>query len=933
MQQAGNVASTPYQGYNGQLVAPVNSQQTAGINNINSNAGSAAPLVGQAAGLASSASNPLTASQISNYQSPYTQQVVNATQAQFNDQNAQQQAALTGNQIAQGALGGNRSGIAASNLAGQQQLSQAPVIAGLENQGYTNALQTAAQQYQQNPLAAANSIANFGISGQNAALQGANAQVGAGTLQQQTQQQQDTAGYNQFQLQQAYPFQQTQWLAGLDTALGGAEGSSSSGTTTGPPPNQTAQYLGLGLLGGSLLPSGTGAAALGALSALNRGGVVHKADAGGIGTGYGGFPYGVSSTPWGNVQGYIPTGQISGGHPSSSPFPQSPNTGQSSASGLNLGQLSSLFKKGNSSPSSSTPSNTIELDGGNVYDPATGSYSLGDPWAGIGGYARGGFVRGYADGGDPTTMDDRFAPVIDAIQSGVFDPQGANSTDFRGTPGMNAANSGIVPLPVARNTTDAPVADDDDDAAATTPVAATPTAGISQPAPNGTANAGLAQPAPASSDSGSSWWTPNLRAGILSAGLGMLASRSPFLGVAVGEGGLQGVKAYSEAEGVDAKTKQDAIKQKMDERRLEFEANRIQQTAQAQAETHRHNVAAEGQKENWVLVPGDGISTADRVYNKSTGEVKDVPPGKGRETLNKLQNGEVNYAAGAPPIQKGDAVPEPAAIPGYSAQAIKDDAAYYMATGNLPKASVSPRNPMGMQSVAYQRLIRNYSAAVLASKGMSDDDFADLRRFGPQAAKFPLSRQGDQTVAIGTAIRHINALEEYAKVWNEAKGDINAPILRQAAAKFATMLGKSEPTNLEQASRIAGPEIIKAIGVAGAGTGGERTAQEQGFQPGASTDQILGAANVARTFLAGQLPAKEAQAAAVHFPHEKFMAMVGPTEYDYLSAINHGKSAADSSAQPSAPSRPPGAVGTRADTSGREWYVDGAGKPLAPVSP
>ena len=37
--RAQGVASTPYQAYSGELVAPVNSQQQAGIGNINANAG------------------------------------------------------------------------------------------------------------------------------------------------------------------------------------------------------------------------------------------------------------------------------------------------------------------------------------------------------------------------------------------------------------------------------------------------------------------------------------------------------------------------------------------------------------------------------------------------------------------------------------------------------------------------------------------------------------------------------------------------------------------------------------------------------------------------------------------------------------------------------------------------------------------------------
>ena len=216
--------------------------------------------------------------------------MVNATQNQFNNQNAQQQAGLTGNAISQGALGGNRVGVAQGTLAGQQQLAQAPVIAGLYNQSYQQGLSTAENQFQQNPLAAAGSLANFGISGQGAALSGAGAQLGAGTLEQQTQQAADTANYGQYAQAQAYPFQTTQWLAGLDTGVGSQLGGTSSGATTAPPPNQTAQYAGLGLAAAGLF--------------LNRGGRVGYSGGGVVPQHLAGG--GVSGTPWSGAQGWVP---------------------------------------------------------------------------------------------------------------------------------------------------------------------------------------------------------------------------------------------------------------------------------------------------------------------------------------------------------------------------------------------------------------------------------------------------------------------------------------------------------------------------------------------------------------------------------------------------------------------------------------------------
>lgn len=254
LNRASGVASTPYQGYSGELVAPVNGQQFAGIGGINANAGFASPYISQATQYANQAAQPITGAQISQYQNPYTQQVVNATEAQFNQQNQMQQSQLTGNAAAQGALGGDRVGVAQGTLGGQQQMAEAPVIAGLESQGYNTALSTALQE-QQNTANAAFSLGNLGVSGQNAALQGAGAQLGAGSLEQQTQQALDTALYGQFQNQLAFPYQQTQWLAGLDTGVGSQMGGTSS--TTAPPPSLLGQLFGVGLTGAGIV-GGTG---------------------------------------------------------------------------------------------------------------------------------------------------------------------------------------------------------------------------------------------------------------------------------------------------------------------------------------------------------------------------------------------------------------------------------------------------------------------------------------------------------------------------------------------------------------------------------------------------------------------------------------------------------------------------------------------------
>lgn len=260
--RAEDVSNTPYTAYSGDLVSPINAQQQLGIGSINA----LSPFYNQAMQLSSNIATPLTAAEIQQYQDPFTQSVINTTQNQFSNANEEARQKLLGSAAAQGALGGNRVGVAEGELARQQQMAQAPVIAGLQSQGYNTGLNTAL---------AMKELQSRGVQGMLSAGQGAlgvaGAQLGAGTVEQQNQQQLLDALYGQWQQQQAYPFQTTQWLANLGTGVGSNMGGTSSTSTPGP--NQTSQ-----LVGG--ITSGLGM--LGSMGFFNRGGRVKGLAAGGV---------------------------------------------------------------------------------------------------------------------------------------------------------------------------------------------------------------------------------------------------------------------------------------------------------------------------------------------------------------------------------------------------------------------------------------------------------------------------------------------------------------------------------------------------------------------------------------------------------------------------------------------------------------------------
>jgi len=187
-----------------------------------------------------------------------------------------------GSQAMRGAFGGDRGAIAAANLARQQGLAAQQAQGGLLSQGYGQALQAAQQQqgvglgaeqanraaYQQlapqllqigqqafqQPMAAAQAqqglgqgllgygqnvaqgLSGIGQQGAQTGLAAGQALLGAGTLEQQTQQQLNAALYNQYQQQQGYPFQIAQFLANIAYGGGPLYGSTTSGVTGQPTP-------------------------------------------------------------------------------------------------------------------------------------------------------------------------------------------------------------------------------------------------------------------------------------------------------------------------------------------------------------------------------------------------------------------------------------------------------------------------------------------------------------------------------------------------------------------------------------------------------------------------------------------------------------------------------------------------------------------------
>jgi hypothetical protein len=244
--QAQAAAAQPFQAYGGQFVAPLTATQQAGIAATYGAAGAAEPYYQAAAGLTAAGAGPVMPEQLQTqqYMNPFTQNVVEATQRALQQQQGQQRSQQQAEAIRGGAYGGDRSGIQRAVLQGQQGLATAQAISPLYQQGYSQALQTAQQQQGvglqaqqanlQRALAAGQQFGALGTGAQQAGLAGAQALLGAGTLQQQTQQAELTARYQQFLQERGYPFQVAQFLANIAMGTGALSGSTT--TTQQPAP-------------------------------------------------------------------------------------------------------------------------------------------------------------------------------------------------------------------------------------------------------------------------------------------------------------------------------------------------------------------------------------------------------------------------------------------------------------------------------------------------------------------------------------------------------------------------------------------------------------------------------------------------------------------------------------------------------------------------
>ena len=424
-----------YSNYNAGLLAPMTPNQAQAGQSIAGLQGYTAPNFGAATNLVANSANPLQMQQFSQnsvnqYMNPYLNDVVGSAVSNINQTNAQQQQQALGSAIGQGAYGGDRAGIAQAELARQQGLANNATIANLLGQGYSQA-QGQFNQQQQTDLAtqlqnrnlmsnAGLNLANLGTQGQQAAIQQAQAQYGYGTAEQQQQQAGLSTAYQQYLNQQAFPYQQLSYYAGLASGAAPALG----GTTTGYSPTISPYnaFSGLGVLGN-----------LGGQSAANSGGFLSGlgSAASGVASGFGSL-FGLKD---GGRVGYANTGGVP-----LDPLTQAYNDYEDALlSGVRGPQLQDLYakyvaaSKGGEPPFKNTTATAVTPSA----PTATAAQTPTDTTAGKGG-GNGGGLGSFGSSSntfDPTSSANSYLPIevaapknpLSALLGGVDSTTGAQT--------------------------------------------------------------------------------------------------------------------------------------------------------------------------------------------------------------------------------------------------------------------------------------------------------------------------------------------------------------------------------------------------------------------------------------------------------------------------------------------------------------------------
>ncbi len=821
---AGAAAARPFD-LPAQPVAGFSPDQQQAFNFIRNNYQSAQPFFNEASGEFRNSATPVSGQDVANFYNPMAGNVL----AQMQNIFGQQQRNTTG-QLTQaaGGVGADRIAVGQSNLANQQGLAAGQTFSDLYSKALQSALQT--KGLQQN--------AGFGFQGlgqavQNTGLAGAGALLGAGGQQQQQQQAELNSPYNLALQKFAYPFQTAQYQAGITSQLAPALGGTTNAQTVSQPaqPSVFSQIAGAGLAGLGLM-SGNPMMAMGGL-----GGAMGK------GSGTAGF-----------------------------------------------GGTSPSYQPGGYSPALNAPVYANPYDG-SWYGASGGAVTPEDMGRSF--YEGGPVIEGeviHKEIGGPLTDDfsSRFGAANDAIMDGTFDPVGANYYDPmspRQVPTTSFRQPQQVPLPPPRPTNPfagigggaqplampqgaLPLSGDDGSGAA--PATAPPDAqatGTQNDLPLTMAQMRMPRdqapyPEAGGQLSGADKWARSPWMALTAAGLGMMGGTSPYAGVNIGKGGLEGVKA---------------LEQQRKDIREEVSANqaaeRLFQSAQHELNKYnrqtpdaRERLDLEREKmrmEQWAPTGTVDIEGNAILYNKKTGEQKTAKEVAGTAA-----------ATGENPYEWAKANPDnPRAV------AMLGDAERYLKTGVLPT-----NMGRGAQGAAEARRIRAIANQMAVERGIPLEElpkkWQTFKSEQVAIQRFMSGPQGNTTRSLNVVVDHAETLQRLG----EALKNKDIQVFNRVAQEWAQQTGRAAPVNFDMAKQIVGAELIKALGVAGAGTEDERAQLGKSLSRASSPEQLAGViGDVIQPLLGGQIRGLRKQfTSSTGLGEDKFNEMLFPNTIKFL---------------------------------------------------
>lgn len=139
--------------------------------------------------------------------------------------------------------------------------------------------------------------------------------------------------------------------------------------------------------------------------------------------------------------------------------------------------------------------------------------------------------------------------------------------------------------------------------------------------------------------------------------------------------------------------------------------------------------------------------------------------------------------------------------------------------------------------------------------------------------RFLSGPQGNTIRSLNVVVSHLQTMQDLGNALQNG----NIVAFNGLAQAWAEQTGQPAPTSFDTAKQIVGAEVIKALGVAGAGSQSERQEAADAFNRARSPQQLEQAIEASRKLLIGQLDGLRQQyAAATGLPKSSFDEMLQP---------------------------------------------------------